>query len=138
MAWYSGDVYEQYMIDQPLAGPMRPIYWALIACNVTGARSSFGWRARPASLRCCSCCRMMINVGMWIGAFRHRCHQPAPGFSALVLGHVLSDRWDWMTCSAPSACFSAAVLLFVRLLPAISISEIREMLHEQKSRVDTQ
>ena len=64
------------------------------------------------------------------GAVRHRGGQPAPRLPEFVLGHVLPDalglddlhRHDWHVL--------AAMFLFVRILPMISIFEMRTLLPE--------
>ncbi len=39
MAWYSGEIYEQYMSYNRYFGPYAPISWAVIMCNVAAAQA---------------------------------------------------------------------------------------------------
>ena len=41
--------------------------------------------------------------------------------------------WDWITLLGSIAFFALLFLGFVRLLPAISIFEMRELIHEEKT-----
>src|SRR5205807_2687743 len=31
--WYSGNIFEQYLVKNRMMGPYAPLYWALILCN---------------------------------------------------------------------------------------------------------
>jgi molybdopterin-containing oxidoreductase family membrane subunit len=41
-------------------------------------------------------------------------------------------KWDWMTYAGTIGFFMLLIFLFVRLLPSISIFEVREELHHAK------
>jgi molybdopterin-containing oxidoreductase family membrane subunit len=48
-------------------------------------------------------------------------------------GVFTPTRWDWITLFGSCALFALLLLLFVRLLPAISMHDLREQLHEQNA-----
>ena len=56
--------------------------------------------------------------------------QPAPRLPDLVVGMYYPTRWDWMTFVGTIGMFLAAMFLFVRILPMISIFEMRTLLPE--------
>ena len=69
------------------------------------------------------------------GAVRDRGHQPASRLSALGLANVLSDHLGLhRILSARSGCFLTLLFLFIRLLPMISIFELRELVHETEEK----
>jgi molybdopterin-containing oxidoreductase family membrane subunit len=47
-------------------------------------------------------------------------------------GDFIPTAWDWITFVGSIAFFAFLFLLFVRLLPAISIFEMRELVREEK------
>jgi molybdopterin-containing oxidoreductase family membrane subunit len=40
-------------------------------------------------------------------------------------------RWDWMTLIGSFGLFTTLLFLFLRVLPAISISEMRDLVHKK-------
>jgi molybdopterin-containing oxidoreductase family membrane subunit len=49
-------------------------------------------------------------------------------------GMFAGTRWDWMTLIGSFGLFFTLFFLFVRLLPAISMSEMRELVHKEGGR----
>ena len=47
MAWYSGNVYERFMMWNRATGPYAWTYWALILCNVGVVNTLWSKRLRP-------------------------------------------------------------------------------------------
>ena len=75
---------------------------------------------------------MVINVGMWLERFviislsLHRDYLPSDW--AMYYPTI----WDWLTYLGTFGLFLTLMLLFWRLLPGISMSEVRELVHESK------
>lgn len=66
-------------------------------------------------------------------ALHHHHRQPAPRLPALILRVYAGTIWDWATYVGTLGLFLALFFLFVRLVPMISMSEMRELLHEKRS-----
>ena len=65
------------------------------------------------------------------GALRDRRDESAPRFHAVGVGHVFSDVLGLGDAFGQrSGLFLSLLFLFVRLLPMISISEVRELVAE--------
>src|SRR4029453_13484321 len=65
MAWYSGNLYEQYMMINRFIGPYAGMYYALLVCNVLAPQALWFQRGGSApALRMIVC--MFVNVGMWL------------------------------------------------------------------------
>src|SRR5881396_936182 len=64
-AWYSGNIYEQYMMWNRVFGPYWYMYWALILFNILVPQALwFGTvRTNPVALFIIAIC---VNVGMWL------------------------------------------------------------------------
>ena len=75
---------------------------------------------------------MFVNIGMWLGAVRHRDHQPASGFPPRCLGDVLAYGLGLGDVLRDYGPVLHVLFLFVRLLPALSISEMQELVHVSK------
>ena len=62
------------------------------------------------------------------GAVRDRHHQPAPRLPAVELGHVLADGLGLGVYVGTLGFFMTCIFLFVRVLPMITIFELRMLL----------
>jgi molybdopterin-containing oxidoreductase family membrane subunit len=131
MAWYSGSQYEQYMMLNRMFGPYGWCYWLLIACNI--AIPQLLWfRAVRRTVPLLFVLALVINVGMWLERFvivvvsLHRDYLPSSW------GMYVPSFWDWATLFGSIGLFAALLFLFIRLLPMISIFEMRELLEESK------
>jgi molybdopterin-containing oxidoreductase family membrane subunit len=128
-AWYSGHGAEQFAILNRATGPYAAWFWALILCNVVVPQLLWfaGVRRNVYALFALS---LVINVGMWLERFiivvvsLHRDYLPSSW------DNYAPTFWDWSTYLGTIGLFSALMFLFIRLLPVISIFEMREMVEE--------
>ena len=74
---------------------------------------------------------MIVNVGMWLERFvivitsLHRDSLPSSW------DMYWPTKWDWATYAGTIGFFLACLFLFVRVLPMISIFEVRELVHQR-------
>ena len=128
-AWYSGNQYEFFLMINRAAGPYRYWYWSLITCNIIIPQLFWFKKVRTSivGLFLVSC---VILVGMWLERFiivivsLHRDFMPSSW------GHYTATRIDWAILIGSLGMFTTFMLLFLRALPAISISEIKVLLPE--------
>ncbi len=133
MAWYSGDVFEQSAYFFRAFGPYGIWFWALLACNVLIPQLL--WfrpvRANPLMLFVIS---LIINVGMWIERFVIVVQSLSRDFTPSAWGLYSPTIWDIATFVGTIGLFFALIFLFIRLLPMISIFEMRELLVRTKEQ----
>jgi Ni/Fe-hydrogenase subunit HybB-like protein len=128
-AYYSGNDYERYLAINRALGPYWWTYWALIACNVL-APQLFWFRAARRNVLLMFVVSIIINIGMWLERFviivisLHRDFLPSSweNYSPTI--------WDWAQLVGSIGLFFTLLFLFLRLLPVISIFELRELVHE--------
>jgi molybdopterin-containing oxidoreductase family membrane subunit len=131
MAWYSGSQYEQYMMLNRMFGPYGWCYWLLIACNI--AIPQLLWfRAVRRTVPLLFVLALVINVGMWLERFVIVVVSLHRGYLPSSWGMYVPSFWDWATLFGSIGLFAALLFLFIRLLPMISIFEMRELLEESK------
>lgn len=124
-----GHPLETYIFTNRFFGPYRFWYWLLILCNVVVPQVVWikAVRIQPVVLFLIS---LLINVGMWLERFiiivcsLHRDHLPSSW------GMYYPTRWDWAFLFGSVGLFVSLLFLFLRLLPVISISEMRELTEE--------
>jgi Ni/Fe-hydrogenase subunit HybB-like protein len=136
-AWYSGNVFEQSIMWNRMTGPYKYHYWALIACNVLAPNGLWFKRIRstPALLFIWS---MIVLVGMWLERFVIIVSSLAQDNLPSSWGIFRPTRWDWATYVGTIGLFLFLFFLFIRLLPMISIFEVRTLLPEAKVEEEVQ
>jgi molybdopterin-containing oxidoreductase family membrane subunit len=123
-AWYSGSPYEWFTFMNRALGPYSWAYWTMVSCNVIIPQLFWFKKVRttPAAIFVLS---IVINIGMWFERFviivtsLHRDFLPSswamyrPTF--IEIGTFIGTF----------GLFFTAFLLFCRLLPAVSIGEVK-------------
>jgi molybdopterin-containing oxidoreductase family membrane subunit len=129
MAWFSGNTFEQYMIRNRMTGPYAVIYWALIVTNLLVPQVLWLKRVR-ASVPALFAVAVIVNVGMWLERFVIVVTSLHRDFLPSSWGMYYPTIWDWATFAGSIGLFVFLLFLFIRFLPVISISEMRQILPE--------
>jgi Ni/Fe-hydrogenase subunit HybB-like protein len=125
-AWYSANHYEQFMILNRLQGPYKWHWYGLILCNAIAPQ--FLWlrkvRSSAVGLFIVS---MFINVGMWLERFIIVVTSLHRDFLPSSWGMYQGTIWDWGLFIGTMGLFLSLLFLFLRVLPMISIFEMRTL-----------
>src|SRR5258706_5029108 len=126
-AWYSGNIYEIHVTVDRALGFYAPVYWLMIACNVLLPQLLWFKRIRtnPLSLFILA---LFINVGMWTERFVIIVTSLHNDFLPSAWGTYLPTIWDIATFVGTIGLFASLLFIFIRVLPAISIFEMRQLL----------
>ena len=129
-AWYSGAQYEVFMMyNRMFGGPYWWTYWLLILCN--GASIQLLWfkrfRESPFWLFVIS---VIVSIGMWLERFVIIVTSLHRDFLPSSWGMYAPTFLDWTMYIGTIGFFFALIFLFVRMLPVISIFEVRTLLPE--------
>jgi molybdopterin-containing oxidoreductase family membrane subunit len=129
MGWYSGNRYEAFTLWNRLHGPYWVLYSLLWVCNIFLPQVLWirKFRTKPILLFIVSA---VILVGMWLERFVIVVMSLHRDFLTSSWGMYYPTKWDWMTYVGTIGMFLAAIFLFVRVLPMISIFEMRTLLPE--------
>jgi molybdopterin-containing oxidoreductase family membrane subunit len=128
-AWYSGDIYERFMMQNRASGPYAPFYWALLVCNVVAIQPLWFARVR-GSVVALFVIAMFVNVGMWLERFIIVVTSLHRDFLPSSWGMYAGTVWDYALFVGSIGLFLTLFFLFIRFLPVISIFEVRTMLPE--------
>ncbi|MFQ5960599.1 MAG: NrfD/PsrC family molybdoenzyme membrane anchor subunit [Candidatus Methylomirabilales bacterium] len=129
VALYSGNPYEEYMMLNRMGGPYAPFFWALIVCNVLVPQVLWSRRVR-ANVPALFVIALVVNIGMWLERFVIVVTSLHRDFLPSSWGMYSGTVWDWATFVGSLGLFLALFFVFIRLLPMISIFEMRELVHE--------
>jgi molybdopterin-containing oxidoreductase family membrane subunit len=129
MGWYSGNQFDSFLLWNRLHGPYKFFYAALLACNIgipqvlwlKKFRVSTGWLWLIS---------FVVLVGMWLERFIIVVVSLSRDFLNSSWGMYYPTKWDWMTFGGTIGLFLTGMWLFVRILPMISIFEMRTLLPE--------
>ena len=128
-AYYSGDQYEIHMTQDRWSGAYAPVYWAMLVCNVLIPQVLWLRRARH-NVWLLFAISLVINVGMWMERFLIVVSGLHSDFLPSSWGMFYPTVWDWLQLLSSVALFVWLFLLFVRFLPAISITEMRKLVRD--------
>src|SRR4051794_896387 len=130
-AWYSGNVYEEAAIWHRMTGPYAGSYWLLITCNIIAPQLLWFRRIRnsPVLLFISS---IIVLVGMWLERYVIIVSSLAQDYLPSAWSNFHATRWDWATYVGTIGMFLFLFFLFIRLLPMISIFEVRTLLPQAK------
>ncbi len=128
--WYSANTYEQFMIsNRTWNGPYAWIYWLLIFCNgiipqtlwIKRLRTNIPWLFTMS---------LIVSVGMWLERFVIIVTSLHRDFLPSSWDMYYPTVWDFSTFFGTVGLFITLMFLFVRVLPMISIFEMRTMVPE--------
>ncbi|MDQ6911288.1 MAG: polysulfide reductase NrfD [Verrucomicrobiota bacterium] len=131
ISWYSDDKFEIYMSLNRMFGPYAPAYWLLILCNVLTPQTLWFKRIRT-NVTALFIISLIVNVGMWTERYVIVITSLHRDFLPSSWGIFHGTRWDWMTLFGSFGLFTTLLFLFLRILPAISISEMRDLVQKKK------
>jgi Ni/Fe-hydrogenase subunit HybB-like protein len=133
MAWYSGNTYEKYAQLNRMFGPYAVVYWALIACNVLIPQVLWSRRMRGSALAL-FLVSLVVLLGMWLERFMIVVTSLQRDYLPSSWGVYAPTMWDYATFFGTIGLFLTLLFLFIRFLPMISISEMRQLLPESHVR----
>ena len=125
--WYSGNLYERFMIYNRMTGPYGWVYWLLILCNVLAPQLIWFKRFRT-NLVVLFLLSIVVSVGMWLERFVIIVTSLHRDFLPSSWGMYSPTGWDFSMFLGTIGLFFALLFLFIRFLPIISIFEMRTIL----------
>ena len=129
MAFYSGNKFDVFLAKQRLHGPYSHFYFALILCNILTPQLLWFKKVRR-NIPALFVMSLIINLGMWLERFVIVVISLTRDFMPSAWGRYSATVWDYATLLGTLGLFTMLIFLFVRGLPAIAISEMRELVHQ--------
>jgi Ni/Fe-hydrogenase subunit HybB-like protein len=129
-AWYGGDPYERANSLDRFFGAYAPLYWGLLFCNILVPQLLWFKKIRTTNL-VLFVIALCVNVGMWLERFIIVVQSLSKDFLPSSWHLYAPTRWDVTLFAGTIGLFLTFIFLFVRVLPAISIFELRELVFHQ-------
>jgi len=130
-AFYSNDEYEIGMTMNRFFGPYAFVYWGVITCNVVIPQLLW-FRFARYNVWILFALSLVIQLGMWSERFMIVVTSLSRDFLPSSWGLFVPSIWDVTMLIGSIGFFFFLFLCFIRVLPAITIFEMRELAHEEK------
>ncbi len=129
-AWYGGEHADRSLVAFQFTGAYAPLFWTLLLCNVV-IPQAFWFAAVRENIAAVFAIAVLINIGMWLEriliVWNTLSHDYMPGMWRLFIPTI----WDWITTLGSLGLFALMFLVFVRLVPVVSMHEVRKLAAEE-------
>nr|MBP8851091.1 polysulfide reductase NrfD [Breznakibacter sp.] len=126
-AWYSGNLYEQYVFMNRAFGPYKWVYWTMMTFNLLVPQLLWIKKLRR-NIWVTLAFAVLINIGMWCERFiiivtsLHRDFLPSSWT-------LYIPTWvEVAIFTGTLGIFFAMYFLFIRFIPVVAINEVKSIL----------
>ncbi len=125
IAWYAGNPFESAVFHYRPTGDYALQFWTMVTCN-TMIPLLYLFKKVRTSLVGLFVVALFVNVGMWFERFNIIATSLSHGFMPHSWGLYHMTWVEWGILVGSFGFFFMLYLTFVRLLPSISIAEVKE------------
>ncbi len=126
MAWYSGERVERAYLSYVFTGHYWPLYALMLFGNVLAPQVLWFKRAR-VSMPTLIFVSVGVLVGMWLERILILWNTLGHDYLPTLWRIFHSTLWDWTVMFGSLGLFAVMFLVFVRVLPSVSMFETREL-----------
>jgi Ni/Fe-hydrogenase subunit HybB-like protein len=130
MAWYGGELADRNFVVFEFTGAYWPMFAGLLLGNVV-VPQAFWLRAVRRNVVLVFIIAVAINIGMWLERiliiWNTLSHDYLPSAWRLFFPTI----WDWALLIGSLGLFALMFLIFVRLVPIVSMHEVRRLVAEE-------
>jgi Ni/Fe-hydrogenase subunit HybB-like protein len=125
LAAYSGNIFESTVFKYRLLGHYRFLFWLMLFCNVLLPLSLFIKKLRR-NIKFLFVLSLFVNVGMWLERFNIIVTSLAKEYNPYSWGTYTPSLVEIGISIGSFGMFFTFFLIFSKVLPVLSISEIKE------------
>lgn len=134
-AYYSGDLFERYVELNRGFGRYAFMFGILILCNVLLPQLLWLKKLRT-NVMFLFVLSIFVNVGMWTERYVIVVTSLHHDFLPSSWGMYSGTFWDYATLAGTVGFFFLMMFLFVRMLPLMSMSEMRKLIAPPETKKD--
>ncbi len=127
IAWYSGNLTEQFAFVNRAFGPYAWSYWIMVSCNVISPQFFWFRKIRRSMLAMWIIC-IFVNIGMWFERFVIVITSLHRDFLPSSWGMYVPTWVDVLTLIGSFGLFFHLFLLFCRFAPFIAAAEVKSVM----------
>jgi Ni/Fe-hydrogenase subunit HybB-like protein len=135
ISWYSQNIIEMETFRWRAFGHYAPEYWIMVICN-TIIPLLFLFRKCRTNVIWLFIISIFVNIGMWFERFVIIAGSVAHDFLPNAWGHYRPTWVEGGIMLGAFCLFFFLFLLFVKHLPSVSMTEMKELIHKNE-RTDT-
>jgi molybdopterin-containing oxidoreductase family membrane subunit len=124
--WYTGERAERSLLRFEFAGAYAPLFFVMLFCNVI-APQAFWIAAVRRSIAAVFAIAVIINIGMWLERILIIWNTLSHGHLPSMWRLYIPTIWDWLITLGSIGFFAFLFLIFVRLIPTVSMHEVRDL-----------
>lgn len=133
IAWYSGNQFELFTFINRAMGPYAWAYWIMVSCNVLFPQL-FWFRKIRRNIVFMFIIGVIVNIGMWFERFVIIVTSLSRDFLPSSWGMYTPTIYDFAILIFSFGLFFSLILLFIRGLPVVSISEVKAVIKGAQPR----
>ena len=129
--WYGHNPVEKELLLWKASGPYAPYFWAMLFCAmvVPFAFSFEKWRRHIPTMFVVS---ILLNIGMWLERWMIVSPTLSQGYHPFAFD-VLWPSWvQWFIVLGSFGWFGMLFLIFVKVVPSVSMYEVKEMVYHRR------
>jgi len=131
-AWYGGERADRSLLVFEFSGAYAPLFWALLLFNVAIPQAFWSAAVRTNVLAVFAI-SVGINIGMWFERILIIWNTLSHGYAVSMWRLFVPTMWDWIITFGSLGLFALMYLVFVRLIPVISMHEVRKLIDEERA-----
>ncbi|PJK30104.1 NrfD/PsrC family molybdoenzyme membrane anchor subunit [Minwuia thermotolerans] len=124
-AFYTGEAFYRNVYIDRWTGPYAPVWWTMIVCNVVLLQAAW-FRTVRRSAPALFLLATAVNVGMWLERYQIVLTSTHADYVPSAWGEAWPTLADAVVLAGSIGAFVFLLLLFARIVPIVSISEMRE------------
>jgi molybdopterin-containing oxidoreductase family membrane subunit len=124
IAWYSGNIYEQFAFLNRAFGPYAWSYYMMVGCNVLAPQFFWSKKVRTTPWMMMIVV-IFVNIGMWFERFVIVVTSLSRDFLPSSWGYYKPTWVDIGTLIGSFGLFFMLFLLFVRFVPMVAMAEVK-------------
>ncbi len=128
IAWYSGNMYERFVFINRAFGPYGWSYWIMVTCNVL-IPQVFWFKKARRNIPLMFIVSIFVNIGMWFERYVITVTSLHRDFLPSSWGQYAWSFFDGAVLFGSFGMFLTLFLLYLRLVPAVSIAEVKPVLN---------
>jgi len=131
-AWYGGDPTDRNLVIFEFTGAYAPMFWIMLVCNVA-IPQAFWFSAVRQRIFAVFLISVLINIGMWFERILIIWNTLSHDYTPSVWRLFIPTFWDWVTTFGSLGLFALMYLVFVRLIPVVSMHEVRRLVAQEQT-----
>ena len=131
-AWYGGEHADRSLVIFEFTGAYAPMFWVMLLCNVV-IPQAFWFAVVRRNVGTVFVIAILINIGMWLERILIIWNTLSHDYAVSMWRLFLPTAWDWITTFGSLGLFALMYLVFVRLIPVVSMHEVRKLVDEEGS-----